>query len=74
MKSWAPENAVDEASGAEFPRLAYRLNDLPAVLGVSRRTLERERSAGRFPRPDRIMGKMPLWSEATIREWLEGKG
>jgi predicted DNA-binding transcriptional regulator AlpA len=56
-----------------IPSLAYRLDELADALGVSRRTLERERSAGRFPKPDRKVGKMPLWSPETIREWI-GRG
>jgi predicted DNA-binding transcriptional regulator AlpA len=55
-------------------RLALRLDELAAALGVSRRAIERERSAGRFPRPDRIIGRMPLWSPETIRAWLEKGG
>src|SRR5262249_20892509 len=37
--------------------LLYRLDDLTDALRVSRRTLERERSAGRLPRPDLHIGK-----------------
>lgn len=59
---------------APVERLAYRLDELAAALGVSRRTLERERSAGRFPPPDRKIGKAPVWSPATIRRWIEGGG
>ena len=55
-------------------RLTLRLDDLTVVLGVSRRTLERERSAGRFPRPDLTIGKMPLWRRETIRAWVERGG
>lgn len=51
-------------------RLIYRMNDLSVVLGVSRRTIERERSAGRFPLPDLRIGKAPLWRVETIREWI----
>jgi hypothetical protein len=42
--------------------------------GVSRRTIERERSAGRFPLPDLHIGKAPLWRPETIRRWVEGGG
>lgn len=55
-------------------RLTIRLDELPCALGVSRRTIERERSAGRFPRPDLIIGRMPLWRPETIREWVERGG
>jgi predicted DNA-binding transcriptional regulator AlpA len=55
-------------------RLALRLDDVAAALGVSRRTIERERWAGRFPPPDRKIGKMPVWAPETIRDWLERGG
>ena len=55
-------------------RLLLRLDDLAAALGVDRRTIERERSAGRFPRPDVQIGKAPLWQPATIQRWIDGGG
>jgi predicted DNA-binding transcriptional regulator AlpA len=55
-------------------RIAYRLAELAAALGLSRRTIERERSAGRFPPPDLTIGKMPLWKPETIRAWVEKGG
>lgn len=55
-------------------RLAFRLDEVAESLGISRRTIERERSAGRFPRPDLHIGKMPLWTPETIRRWVEGGG
>ena len=55
-------------------RMTLRFDELPAALGVSRRTIERERSAGRFPRPDLTIGRMPLWRPETIRDWVERGG
>lgn len=55
-------------------RIAYRLDELAEALGVSRRTIERERSVGRFPRPDLTIGRMPLWQPETIRRWVERGG
>jgi predicted DNA-binding transcriptional regulator AlpA len=69
-----PDQAAESSTPPGMDRLAYRLDDLAQVLGISRRTLERERSAGRFPPPDRLVGKMPIWSVATIRRWVEGGG
>ena len=54
------------------PRLAWRKAELAGVLGISERSLEREVAAGRFPRPDRKVGRMPLWADSTVRRWLEG--
>jgi predicted DNA-binding transcriptional regulator AlpA len=55
-------------------RLALRIDEVAAALGVSRRAIERERAAGRFPRPDLTIGRMPLWRPETMREFLEGGG
>jgi len=63
---------VEATESRPNERLAYRLNDLVALLGVSRRLLERERSAGRLPKPDRTIGRVLLWRPETIREWLGG--
>ena len=57
---------------APIQRLALRLDEVAAALGVSRRTIERERSAGRFPKPDLHLGRMPLWTIATVHRWTEG--
>jgi predicted DNA-binding transcriptional regulator AlpA len=55
-------------------RLTLRLDDVAHALGVSRRAIERERSAGRFPQPDLTIGRMPLWRPQTIHEWIERGG
>ena len=52
-------------------RLTWGIDDLSALTGLSRRTLERERSAGRFPKPDLYVGKRPMWRPETIRRWIE---
>jgi predicted DNA-binding transcriptional regulator AlpA len=68
-----PEATPPEA-GPAVERLALRLDEVAAALGVSRRAVERVRAAGRFPRPDRTLGRMPLWRVETVRAWLEGGG
>ncbi len=71
-----PKPATPPTTAACTPpgRLAYRLGELAQALSISRRTLERERSAGRFPSPDLVIGKAPLWTPETIRRWIEGGG
>ncbi len=55
--------------------MALRLDAVAEALGISRRQLERERAAGRFPRPDRIVGaRTPIWKLETVRQWLDQKG
>jgi hypothetical protein len=40
-------------------------------IGIGRRTLDKHRSAGRFPKPDKHIGKCPVWSPETIRRRVE---
>jgi predicted DNA-binding transcriptional regulator AlpA len=73
----APEAApapVATSTTVVVERLTLRLDEIAKALGVSRRAIERERSAGRFPPPDRTIGRMPLWRPETVRAWLEGGG
>jgi hypothetical protein len=67
-----PDGIVPIAQPLE--RLTYRLGEVARSLGVSRRTLERERSAGRFPKPDLTIGKAPLWTRETLIRWIAEGG
>ena len=53
------------------------MSDVCKVRSVSRRTGERERSAGLWPKPDFFAGtgtrKSPRWRPSTIRSWIEAK-
>jgi predicted DNA-binding transcriptional regulator AlpA len=55
-------------------RLTYRMSELASAFGVSRRTIERERSAGRFPKPNFYIGRAPLWTKEVISNWIEHGG
>ncbi len=50
------------------------IDDLAALLSCSRRLVERMRTAGKVPKPDIKIGKMPRWKAATIRAWIERGG
>lgn len=73
-----PEPRKPEAEAgrpvAPVGRLTLRLDEVAAALGIGRRTLERERSAGRFPPPDMLIGRAPLWRPATIERWIAEGG
>jgi predicted DNA-binding transcriptional regulator AlpA len=59
---WALERpAVD--------RLTLRANELEASLGLSKRLIQKEVSAGRFPRPVKI-GRVSVWPVEVVREFL----
>lgn len=67
-------DAATPAPGLHVERLTLRINEVAEALGVSRSAIERERRAGRFPRPDLTVGRMPLWRPETIRAWIENGG
>jgi predicted DNA-binding transcriptional regulator AlpA len=51
------------------PRWALRLDELEASLGISKRLIQKEVSAGRFPRPIKI-GRTSVWPVQALREHL----
>jgi predicted DNA-binding transcriptional regulator AlpA len=51
-----------------------KIVDLARILGCSRRLVERMRAAGKLPRPDVKIGKMPRWKRDTILRWIEDGG
>jgi predicted DNA-binding transcriptional regulator AlpA len=61
---------LERQASPPVSRLALRIDELADALGISRRAIERERAAGRFPAPDLTIGKMPLWRVSTIEAWL----
>jgi predicted DNA-binding transcriptional regulator AlpA len=66
-----PDKIVSDS--AQFPApMALRMADLSRLTGLSRRAIERERAARRFPEPDRVVGRVPLWHASTIDQWLRG--
>ena len=62
----------DHASAVLEPMLG--IVAVAELLGVSRRLIERDRAAGRFPRPDLVIGRMPRWKPETIRRWIDQGG
>jgi predicted DNA-binding transcriptional regulator AlpA len=65
------ESAVE--GGARKGELAWSIRQVAASLDIGRRTLEREIAAGRFPRADFHIGKMPRWRPATVRAWVQSR-
>jgi hypothetical protein len=51
--------------------MAVRIEEVARLLGVSRRIIERERAAGRFPAADMKFGRLSLWSVSRLRAFLE---
>jgi hypothetical protein len=67
-------DVLERQSRPPVERLCFRLEEVAAACSVSRRAVERERAAGRFPKPDLTIGKMPLWRVETVRSFLERGG
>lgn len=74
MSSATEPDALPSTTTPPVQRLAYRLDELAQALGVSRRLLERERSAGRLPKPNLRMGRISLWGIDSVRDWIAGGG
>jgi hypothetical protein len=74
LRAVVPPDVPAETRPPSLPpeRLCYRRADLPAVIGVPLRTLDRYIALGIFPPPDRQLGTVKLWSRATIQRWLDG--
>jgi predicted DNA-binding transcriptional regulator AlpA len=70
---WRPARPV-AAPPAEPLEALLSVADLALVLNASRRAVERMRAAGKLPRPDLRVGKLPRWKPETIREWIERGG
>ena len=68
------DDLADAAAAGPVPRLLLRLDEVAGATGLDARTIQRERSAGRFPPPDVQLGKRPLWSPETVRAWIAKGG
>jgi len=44
--------------------------DVMSALRISRRTLQRLLESGKFPRPDRRVGRGLRWKRETIQVWI----
>lgn len=62
-----------DAKKASVDPIAVGTRDLPRLTSLSMRTIDRLRSSGRFPKPDKRVGRRSLWLVSTIRAWL-GEG
>ena len=54
-------------------RLLWRTEDIVVATNLPRRTIERLRSRGEFPKPDKVCGRICLWRPETIKAWSEGR-
>lgn len=52
----------------------WGIDDVARYLAVSRRGVERLRSAGRLPKAAVQIGRLPRWKPDAIREWVSRGG
>ena len=64
----------DPVPNSPIERLTYRFAELALALGVSKRTLERQRGSGKLLKPSIRIGKTPLWFREHVRDWLARGG
>lgn len=50
-------------------RLIFWKRDLPAIIGVSTRTIDRWISSGEFPRADVTISGKSVWRRETVKDW-----
>ena len=49
----------------------YRLRDVMRVTALSRSTIYRRISEGRFPRPVHLGGRASAWQSAALQAWID---
>jgi hypothetical protein len=71
-----PEAPSDAAPADPLAgRLALRIDDIVKATGLSRSAIEKARRLGVFPEPSRVVGRCPIWSVDSLKNWLaEGNG
>jgi hypothetical protein len=68
-----PEAPTEAALPPSADRL-WSIDDIGVYLDVSRRAVERLKSAGRLPRPTVVIGRMPRWEAQSIWDWARRGG
>lgn len=68
-----PPRKTPAAAPASVVEPMMTIGDVVAILRCDRRTLERLRASGRFPKPAMTIGRSPRWHATAVREWI-GRG
>jgi predicted DNA-binding transcriptional regulator AlpA len=67
-----PTAPAPAATTQNVPHFLWGWHEIITTTGIPRRTLEREITAGRFPRPVRRVGRRPYWKPDDVCRWAEG--
>lgn len=63
---------MDDATRSHVVIL-YTISQIEDMLGYAKDSLTSLRAKGYFPQPDQHYGRTPLWTRATIDEWVAGR-
>ncbi len=61
-----PKQSISKA-----PPAFYRLRDVVRITALSRSTIYRRISEGRFPPPVHLGGRASAWSSAVLQQWID---
>ncbi|RYH32416.1 MAG: AlpA family phage regulatory protein [Alcaligenaceae bacterium] len=59
-----------QAEPPKVPPAFYRLRDVTRISALSRSTVYRRISEGRFPAPVHLGGRASAWSSAELQAWI----
>lgn len=56
---------------SQAPPAFYRLRDVIRITALSRSTIYRRISEGRFPAPVHLGGRASAWPSAALQQWID---
>ena len=62
---------LPKPSTANAPPAFYRLRDVIRITALSRSTVYRRISEGRFPPPVHLGGRASAWQSAALQAWID---
>lgn len=65
------QQALPKPNPSKVPPAFYRLRDVMRISALSRSTVYRRISEGRFPAPVRLGGRASAWSSAALQAWID---
>lgn len=63
--------SLPKPNPSKAPPAFYRLGDVTRISALSRSTLYRRISEGRFPAPVRLGGRASAWSSTELQVWID---
>jgi prophage regulatory protein len=62
---------LPKPSPSKAPPAFYRLRDVIRITALSRSTIYRRISEGRFPAPVNLGGRASAWPSAALQQWID---